>query len=168
MFIIIPNLHLIDNSTIRRIIAREGWYQGYRYIIGKHSQVHPVRGENAPNAHANPMPSNDSKLNIRERPLQPESTNHPEPAATEVQHAVEDVENILLPEQVERPDRVHTIQVCPAQVHDVPASESEEEDNDRDSSIVVSRFYLSVSDTTGKFSAILKVPNKNYKCLLLK
>ena len=99
MFIIIPNVHLRDSSKLKRIVAREGWHEGFMHIVGKRNQVHPGGGGNAPDANANPAPSNEPNLRDKENPLQPESPNHPGPNNGKSQHDEEDAQGILSSEQ---------------------------------------------------------------------
>ena len=39
--IIIPAVYIINDEETRGLIAEEGWYQGFRYILGMRNQIIP-------------------------------------------------------------------------------------------------------------------------------
>ena len=40
--IVIPAVYIINDEETRWLIAEEGWYQGFRYILGTRNQIIPV------------------------------------------------------------------------------------------------------------------------------
>ena len=121
MFIIIPNVHLTDSSKIKRIVAQEGWQEGFMHIIGKRNQVHPGADGNIPNDNADPAPSNNPNRRNRDRHSQPETQTHSQPNSGEGEHGEEVAEDISSPEQFGQHGGVHRIQVHPAPVRYVKA-----------------------------------------------
>ena len=51
--IIIPAVYIINDEETRGVIAEEGWYQGFRHILGMRNQIIPVSTPPAPRRNQN-------------------------------------------------------------------------------------------------------------------
>ena len=51
--IIIPAVYIINDEETRGVIAEEGWYQGFRHILGMHNQIIPASTPPAPRRNQN-------------------------------------------------------------------------------------------------------------------
>ena len=51
--IIIPAVYIINDEETRWLIAEEGWYQGFRYILGMRNQIIPVATPPSPRRYQN-------------------------------------------------------------------------------------------------------------------